>query len=483
MHRQSSRKALSSRSPSILTPRPYVFASGSNAVYSSVDSGRTWAVSTSGFFPWSLAVKHVDLPDDPAGTSAVFAGTNNRGVVRSLDGGGTWSSHPAISEEIRKVAIEGTGGAVWAGSEQAVYVSLNSGDTWDVVTADLGPGHVHGIAFDASNANIVYVAKWNQGVFASVDRGVTWNLSNNGLTDTQIFDLDHDPFNPGILYASTTQGIFQSVDAGANWTLLQGPTLVNELVVSSKLRDHLFAATENNGMYRSRDGGLTWQNITPEGVTAFVSVATTVNVTELVYAGSVDQGLFVSTKSGIEWMTASEFAGTEPEPYIPPPPEPSPSLTITLIDYQNGESVSAGSQARFRAVIRNIGDGVATQVAFEAFWTQLHTFSPNDPMPFTISAAQGSCPAPRQCFFGDLQPGAERTVEFSGSTEVASLTRYRITAVASAENSGDVRKTAEIGASVTIGSSESSAGGGSYGPLFLLLLMSLVAARRCRIAN
>lgn len=453
-----------------------VFAAGNGRVYRSVDNGRNWAESGDVVMAWSLAVKHIDLEGDPAGTSMVFAGTQDSGVMRSLDGGQTWVADPLFTEEIRRVAIHPNDNSVWAGSEQAIYVSHDSGANWEVVADNLGAGHVHGIAFNSADRNNVYVAKWNQGVYATIDGGQSWWFGNNGLTDTQIFDLDIDPSNPAVLYVSTTSGIFQSVDAGANWSSISGPTLVNEMAISRIDSSYLYVATENNGLYRSRDGGLTWQTATPDGVTAFTSIGTAVDGTEHVYAGSVNDGLFISDNSGLDWMTVSEFAGTTPRPVTPPSGDSdSAAMSMNIVDLQNGESVPSGGVARFRITIRNEGPAVATDVAFEAFWVQLHIVGGNDPMPFTITASQGSCPTSSDCFFGDLPAGAERTIEFSGTTEAGALNRYRLYAHTSASNVSQFQQTAEIGASVTVLSSDG--GGGSTGLITLISLLLILSGR------
>ena len=455
-----------------------VFAAGNGRVYRSADGGRTWAESDGVVLAWSLAVMHVDSAGDPAGASMVFAGTQDSGVMRSLDGGQTWTGDPLFTEEIRRVAIHPTDGSVWAGSEQAIYVSHDRGESWGVVADNLGSGQVHGIAFNSADPNHVYVAKWNHGVYATVDGGQTWTLGNNGLTDTQIFDLDIDPTNPAVLYASTTIGIFQSVDAGANWSKISGPTLVNEMSISRIDSGYLYVVTENEGIYRSRDGGLTWQTATPNGVTAFMSIGTAVSGTEHVYAGSVNEGLFVSNNSGLSWMTVSEFSGTSPDPITPPPSGGSGSaaLSIGIVDLQNGEAVPSGGIARFRITIRNDGPDDATDVAFNAYWVQLHIVGGNDPMSFTITATQGSCPTSSNCFFGDLPAGAERVIEFSGNTEAGALTRYRLYARASASNISEIEQTAEIGASVTVLSSDSG-GGGSTGLILLMALLLILSGR------
>ena len=454
----------------------HVFAAGADSVFRSFDGGRTWAESQDGPSAVSLVVLQVDGAADAESASMVFAATADRGVMRSTDGGRTWAADSGIGVPVDRVVAGLGGSTVWAGSEQALYRSPDRGATWDVVADDLGAGSVQGIAVDRTNPNNVYVAKWNRGVFISTDNGVTFAPGNDGLTDLQIYDLDIDPWNSAILYASTPTGLFRSADAGGSWSVVPGPVLVNAMTVGRFGSEYLYVATENDGLYRSRDDGTTWRTAAPNGVTAFTSLVTTVDTTEHVYAGSAADGLFISDNNGISWMTVAEFADTEP-PSPSPPPAGFPVLTQRITDLQNGEAVSAGSAARFRITIRNEGPEIATDVVATAFWVRLRLVGDNDPKPFRITAVQGSCPTSSECRFGDMQPGEERVVEFSGETDPGGLTTYRIYARVKASNTPQLQTTAEIGSSVTVLSSEG--GGGSAG-LLALLAMVLPATRRLR---
>jgi photosystem II stability/assembly factor-like uncharacterized protein len=449
-----------------------VYTSGNANLYRSDDRGENWTVSPIGTPVWSLSVRSADMTPSPDDGTVIFAGTVDRSVLRSFDNGQTWSGDDTLTDHVRIVALHPDGQSVFAGTETAVLVSDDLGASWQVFADFPGPGYLYGIEFDRTNFNNIYVAKFGEGIYSSIDGGSSWALSNAGLVDTEVFDLVIDPSNPSSLFAVTRSGVFQSVDAGANWSQLDSPSRTNELAIDPSNPLRMYVTTEDSGVHRSMDGGQSWQSSIQglQGDEVFTSIAVVPDGSGFVYAGSIEHGLYISSDNGGSWSAVTEGG--------PPPPVTSSSLSMTVTDLQNGESVPSGGSARYRITIRNTGPDMATAVEFDPFWVQLHVVGGNDPMPYTISSSQGSCPNSKICFFGDLPVNSERTIEFSGQTEAGSLTRYRLYARANAANGGQVEQIAEISAVVTVASS----GGGSSGPL-LIFALALFLMRRALLSR
>ncbi|MBK9593561.1 MAG: hypothetical protein IPO32_19370 [Crocinitomicaceae bacterium] len=95
-------------------------------------------------------------------------------------------------------------------------------------------------------------------------------------------DITIDPNNPDIIYVGTGDknfgggsllgdGIYKSTDAGNSWTQmgLEQTAIITKVIVDPTNSDRIFASTLGNtyqktterGVYRSNDGGSTWQNI------------------------------------------------------------------------------------------------------------------------------------------------------------------------------------------------------------------------------
>jgi photosystem II stability/assembly factor-like uncharacterized protein len=120
------------------------------------------------------------------------------------------------------------------------------------------------------------------GVFRSEDGGMTW--SNRGLPDSyHIGEIAVHPGNPDIAYVAVmghfwstneNRGIYRTIDGGKNWKhvfYIDEKTGANDIVISRSNPDIVYASMwENNpgisgpqsGVYRSGDGGESWQRLT-----------------------------------------------------------------------------------------------------------------------------------------------------------------------------------------------------------------------------
>jgi photosystem II stability/assembly factor-like uncharacterized protein len=69
-----------------------------------------------------------------------------------------------------------------------------------------------------------------------------------------------NPENPKVMYAAMRDGLFQSTDAGENWQPV-GKNLKNvaAVAINPKRPGEVYAATADGKIYRSTDGGKTWE--------------------------------------------------------------------------------------------------------------------------------------------------------------------------------------------------------------------------------
>ena len=130
--------------------------------------------------------------------------------------------------------------------------------------------------------------------FGSVGGGV-WKSENSGRTWTPIFDSEHiasigaigvAPSQPDVVYVGTGEadmrsqisfgdGMYKSTDAGKTWThiglestrqigrILVDPHDANRVLVAAL--GHAYGANPDRGVYRSTDGGATWQKVLFKG--------------------------------------------------------------------------------------------------------------------------------------------------------------------------------------------------------------------------
>jgi photosystem II stability/assembly factor-like uncharacterized protein len=141
-------------------------------------------------------------------------------------------------------------------------------------------GRINTIAIHPQNEQIIYVGYSQGGVFKTTDGGLNWSPIFDQQTSLSIGDIELDPQNPNIIYVGTGDpnigfysqvgnGLWKSEDAGATWTYLglKEQRIISRIEVNPTNPNELFAATmgvpfvRNNqrGLYKSIDGGKTWQ--------------------------------------------------------------------------------------------------------------------------------------------------------------------------------------------------------------------------------
>jgi len=147
----------------------------------------------------------------------------------------------------------------------------------------LGPtnigGRISDIEVPANNSSVIYLGAATGGILKSTDSGLTWDNIFDQAEVISIGDLAIDPNNSDVIYAGTGEanaasfsflgnGIYKSTDAGTSWMNVGLPNsaYIGRLIVDYSNSQRIFAAACGNlftpgpdrGIYRSDDGGLTW---------------------------------------------------------------------------------------------------------------------------------------------------------------------------------------------------------------------------------
>lgn len=143
-------------------------------------------------------------------------------------------------------------------------------------------GRISDIEFNPLNPEIVYAGAATGGVFKSVDRGVNWSPIFDDQAVLTIGDLAVDPNLPETIYVGTGEangghnnfpggGIYKSTDGGATWQFigLEHTTSTGRIIVDPANSKRVFVAAagsyfakdSDRGVYRSDNGGQTWQQV------------------------------------------------------------------------------------------------------------------------------------------------------------------------------------------------------------------------------
>ncbi len=258
--------------------------------------------------PSNIGGRVTSLAVDPTDDRVVFAGAAEGGVLRSVDGGATWEAvfddqevlaigALAIDPRDPDTVLAGTGEANPGGGSMAyggagLFRSTDGGASWESLGLEQ-TGSIARVVIDAADPQRLFVAAMGQlweddagrGVFRSADGGATWEQVLFVDEGTGCIDLVQRPDDPDVLFAATWErrrraeafdyggpgsGVYRSDDGGDTWQRVGGglPEASEDggrigLALCDAQPDvmaAIYAAADGtfDGIYRSTDGGATW---------------------------------------------------------------------------------------------------------------------------------------------------------------------------------------------------------------------------------
>ena len=298
-----------------------------------------------------------------------YIGSAGGGVWQSHDGGETWN---AVFEKekvaaIGAVVIDPTNNdIVWVGTGESnprndvsygdgVYKSTDGGKTFKNVGL-AGTRHISRILVDPKNHEHVIVGalgdvfgpSQDRGVYVTWDGGKTWSRTLFVSDQSGASDLAMNDSDPNVIYA----GIWHF--KREPWTFTSGGT--------------------DDGLYKSTDGGRTWNKLTgnglPTGMTGRIGLAVAPSDPNRVYAliESKEGILWRSNDGGKNWTMTSNDTLVDQRPFY---------FTHIAVDPKNADKVYAVSEMtsvstdggkKFKEIARDV------HVDYHAIW-----IAPNDP--------------------------------------------------------------------------------------------------------
>ncbi len=196
---------------------------------------------------------------------------------------------------------------LYATSANTLWRSPDAGSTWTLLYSFASSIRVVSAAVDPSNSNILYAGTDNQGVFKSIDGGLTWTAINSGIPsdsngDTDVYRIWIEPQQPRVILAASTSGIVRSADGGATWTVVLTTDVINNTLAFDPLNPGTVYVSEPTGpIVKSTDGGLTFTALPslPGGGPATALIVDPLHAGVL-YA-SLPSSIFQSLDGGVTW--------------------------------------------------------------------------------------------------------------------------------------------------------------------------------------
>jgi photosystem II stability/assembly factor-like uncharacterized protein len=257
-------------------------------LFRSTDGGATWQEAAP---PQPADTAPVSFAIDPSAPGRLYLELGGGEVLRTVDGGATWTSQGRLGEQASALAVSPDGAVLYAATPSGARRSVDGGATWGSVAAVFEGIRAVSLAVPPSPAGVVYAGSGTLGVVKGVNRGASWRLASKGLEPRYVYDFAVAPSDGSILYAAMMEGLSTSRDRGASWV----PALVRTyfpLRVAVHPRDARIAwmASDDGNIAQTRDAGQTWSVAPIEGGRCVQATALAVNPrrpAELEVAGSL----------------------------------------------------------------------------------------------------------------------------------------------------------------------------------------------------
>ena len=242
-----------------------------------------------------------DVEGVPGDANVVYVASASGGLWKTTNGGVTWK--PIFERQgtlsLGDIALAPSNpDVVWVGTGESnvrnsvsfgdgVYKSTDGGKTWQHMGLK-DTERISAIAIHPQNPDIVYIGALGhafgpneeRGVFMTTDGGKTWTRTLYIDNQHGVADLEIDPTNPNILYAgmwsferkpwthrsgSEKGGVYKSIDGGRTWNKLTNglPKLMGRIGIrvapSNPNVVYAIVEAKDGTLYRSDDRGETFK--------------------------------------------------------------------------------------------------------------------------------------------------------------------------------------------------------------------------------
>jgi photosystem II stability/assembly factor-like uncharacterized protein len=238
-------------------------------------------------------------------------GAARTGIQTSTDNGASWNFEP-FSDGANSFASNGN--TIYLGSNSKVFKSTDFGATWIDMSTGLGNGGIQALFYDGSILFAGTPADAS-GIYRSTNGGKSWDPAAAGLPGGKTI-RSLISFGAYIFAGTEGDGIYRSSDHGNTWTKtdVNNSLLAHQLVFAFCTKDNALYAGADNGIYKSTDGGATFQrtlNGFPPNINVYAWSITASGgnvvaaVTVLFSPSDALDGIFYSSDNGSTWHQAT----------------------------------------------------------------------------------------------------------------------------------------------------------------------------------
>jgi photosystem II stability/assembly factor-like uncharacterized protein len=326
--------------------RPFIFAGTTDGIYVSQDLGQSWfraRLPLSSSTILTLAVSPNFSEDRIA-----LAGTLEDGIFYSNNSGQRWQSQSfgMLDSSVFSIAFSPSfveDGTVFAGTESGIYHSYNHALAWKAVefSEELAPVLCLAVSPHYKQDHLIFAGTETEGLYSSSDLGEEWQKTN--LPASCVNALLYKP--SGVLLAATNQGLFQSDKRSLEWFCQVD--LPDAMTLASKGGIHIAGFLENGAWFSTGepgDGSITaWKSLGSLSIRGFTQMVISKHfeVDRTLILASPQEGIWRTQDGGDSWQNLTgSFPGDSINHISLSPFSPQPAI---LISADNGLFLSQNS--------------------------------------------------------------------------------------------------------------------------------------------
>ena len=328
------------------------FAASSVGLHRTIDGGSSWTLMSNGLPPITgPVIGATSVVFDPATPNTAYVAFWASGIYKTTNanvsnpswvrlGGGL----PSAGLQRISLAVSPTSPltlyALIANSGdqfQGLYTSTNGGTSWTAISAASSVITVYGaytsnVAVDISTPNIVYISGLS--LYKAVNTGGVWTVTDigQGIHADNHASASH-PTNHLVIYAGNDGGVYKSIDGGTTWddTFNEGLTITQfEFIDQHPTSDAvIIGGTQDNGTEQFRNSPAYYHSADGDGGSAGVDHAAPQNMIHTYYGASPER----STKGGAFTSWTDISAGLSGSSLFYPP---------VAFDQTNSQNVAFG---------------------------------------------------------------------------------------------------------------------------------------------
>ena len=209
----------------------------------------------------------------------------------------TWMPTNLTSETINCMSAEGT--TLFVGTNNGVFKSIDFGVSWTNISNGITNLSITSLDVDGLK---MFVGTNGGGLFLSTDGGLNWNPVNSGLFSLTINAVMISGTN--LLYGDNIWGgLYISTNNGGNWTMVNGGLGLPTSVIKNfgSIGSNIVCNALGSGVYVSTDNGFNWIASTLINTTTNYLYGFTTDGANI-YVGSAGDGVLLSTDNGLNFI-------------------------------------------------------------------------------------------------------------------------------------------------------------------------------------